>query len=105
VPWQCSFIDLNQSASGWLREFRALEVLPLVAGMAIAPDVVAQECTHDQRRTGAQASSDTFAKGWLKPQPKTPLVEPIIAAGLFSGESMALAPALRSKPQLLLMNG
>lgn len=79
-----------------------LRILPLVAGKVIVPDVVAHECTHDQNLPGARAISEAFAKGWLKPQPKTPLVEPIIAAGLDLGESMALALAVALKAPILI---
>jgi uncharacterized protein len=79
-----------------------LQILALVAGKVIVPDVVVRECTHDRERPGARVIEQAFAKGWLSRQPQSLRFESVNAAGLGPGEAAAIGLALALRSPLLI---
>lgn len=79
-----------------------LEILALVAGKVIVPDVVIRECADDLERPGARVIEQAFATGWLSRQPQSPRLESVNAAGLGPGEAAAIGLALALRSPLLI---
>jgi uncharacterized protein len=79
-----------------------LQILALVAGKVIVPDVVIRECTHDLERPGARVIEQAIETGWLSRQQQSLRFESVNAAGLGPGEAAAIGLALALRSPLLI---